>query len=148
MHGHQVGAAFKTLHEFRQMLGRLGEIALQEHHGIASGVLVIRGDMPNEGINAGRVPAVRGPTNDRERHDSLVRLKDLARTIGAGIVVHDDVVLPGESLKHRSKAPEQDADRGGLIVDRDADAEHVRRVSGSAERTRANLTFGKGARTL
>ncbi len=142
MYRHEVGAALESLDQLRKVLRRLGEVALQQDHGVAPGVLVVGGHMPDQCIDAGRIATVHLAAEDGQRHHRLIRLEDLPRAIGARVVVDDHVVLPREALKHRSQAPEQDADGSGLVVDRDADAEHVGRVGGKTNESNVNLTSG------
>ena len=141
MHRHQIGAAFEPFHQLREMLRRLREVALQQDHRVASGVFVIGGDVADEGVNAASVTPMPIAPDHRERHHGLVRFEHLVGPVRARVVINDDVVFPREPLKHRPEPPEQDADRGGLVVDRDADAEHVGRVGGNTKRTSAKLTL-------
>jgi hypothetical protein len=136
MHGDEIGAAFKTLHQLRQMFRRLGEVTLQQHHRVATRILIVGGNVPHECIDAAGVALVLVAPNHGERHDSAIRLQHVRSAVRAGIVEHHHVVLPGKALKHRPEPPEEDADCGGFVVDRDADAEHVGRVAGAQKSKR------------
>ena len=148
MHRDQIRAPFEPLHQLRQVLRRFSEIALQQHHRIPTRVFILGRNVANQSIDTGRVTPVTGAANDGERHDRAIRLEHLVGAIVARVVIHDDVVFPGETLKHRTQAPQQDANGGGLVVDRDADAEHVGRVGGNAKRVTSILTRHCARRSL
>jgi hypothetical protein len=85
----------------------------------------VRGDVASERVERGAVAPTLRAAEHRERQHACVRLEHLGRRVGAGVVVDDELVVTREVLERSPDLPEQHADRRRLVVNGDADVEHV-----------------------
>ena len=107
--------------ELRKLLGQIGEVALHHDDRVAPGVPGTANHLAEACFERPGVSRPRLPANYRQRQNFLVRLQRLRGRVGAGVVVHQDLVFPGILLEYRPDPPEQDSDGLGFVVSRDAD---------------------------
>src|SRR5690606_6063392 len=79
---------------------------------------------PQQALDRGGV-ADRGITSQHgQRQRRLVALQDLAGRVVGGIVADEELVLAGRVLEDLPDLPQDEADGGGLVPDREAEVDH------------------------
>src|SRR3990170_8247165 len=147
-----IGAAFESFHQLRDVLGLIREVGLHHDRGVTTGVAGAPAYLAAELFQRVTVPLPRFAFDDGERNYVRVRRERLERAVSARIVVDDYLVLAGVILEDPADPPQQDADRRALVVGRYTDIDHKNsEIAGESPvrsfGTRASPEIrGKGAR--
>jgi hypothetical protein len=102
----EIRASLEAFDELGQMFRLIGEVGLHHDHGVSPGVSRSSRDLAAEPIERSCIANVLFGADDRQGEYIRVPLKRLPRSVGAGVVEDDDLVLAGIFLKDLANAPQ------------------------------------------
>ena len=121
---HQICPTFEATCELRHDSWWIGEVPLQQQHGVTARVARVPRDVADQCIDCTSIAHRLGAAQHGHRHRLYVLLRDVGRFVTACVVIHHHFVLTRKLSEHRPEPPEQDADGGDLVVRGNSKVEH------------------------
>ena len=120
----EIRPGLDALHHLVHALGRVHEIGVQRDDAVALGAVGLPEREPEQLFQAPRVALALPVRDDAHREHLGVGCQHVTRTIGRGVIQHQELVLAGKGGEDLPHLPQHQARGAGLVVRRYADVNH------------------------